>query len=110
MRNSPWALKCLSCLSYFLWLENREDRAGGRLAGWGGNFKETAGEERARLDPGLETQGWCWPGKEEQKGAEGNEKLESQDGGGRGQGGLDLPISQHPVGVRKAKRKECLHV
>lgn len=30
--------------------------------------------------------------------------------GWRRTGWLDLPGSQYPVGVRKAKRRECLHV
>lgn len=33
----------------------------------GGNFKETAGEERTRLDLGPETQSWCGPGGEKQE-------------------------------------------
>lgn len=47
--------------------------------GWlGSNFKETAGEERARLDVGPETQSWCWPGEEEQGKGLGNREREGE--------------------------------
>lgn len=51
MRNSHWALKCLSCLSYFLWIENREDRAG---VGWLGRQLQGdsgGGEDKAGSGP-----------------------------------------------------------
>jgi hypothetical protein len=43
----------MSFLSYFLWLENREDSAGGRLGG----------EATSRRQRGRRRQGWIWAGK-----------------------------------------------
>lgn len=81
----------------------------------GGNFKETAGEERTRLDLGPETQGWCWPGEDKQASAvlvtrepKGDEKPQRQGAGVLGQRieRLVFHSIRTPCGSQKGERRE----